>query len=515
MEVIYTKSQYEPTFRSDFFVTRDGASRSVWTNRGKFQISLLESYRKAVIVDTLGNIISDELQVMFHGYWSWTSVMANLLPLDFNPELDFNPVKKQHQKATGIVTDSIRRIFNMPSFTAHQILLQRGRRLQRAGDYLGAITFFNKAIDAAPDNPENYITRASLRTAQNDYARAVADFSKAILLQPKNVPLYVRRGLAKLSLSEYTDAEKDFTEAIIIDSLTYDAYFYRGFTRHKQARYDVALSDFIRSQSILPTDAAYIWSGKTAARLKNYDLAKQYFTKSLLLNPENAEAYYERSKVNQQIGDNAAMYLDMLKARRLGSASAQTFLSDYEKQGGDTLKIYQSKEIIVEANSIEVQRKIESAKLVVDISKYVVGRERLRSQSVFAPSGFGGEYYNNNSFPPLYVSEWNCNKKMAQYTKSTQIFAVGNIRNSVLCIAKLFKEEAVILKDNRLIEISHAIENLAVMLANTQDDLASDIIGVGIKPTLIARKTAQLGELDNLIYKFQERLDEQQKRVQQ
>jgi Flp pilus assembly protein TadD len=61
-----------------------------------------------------------------------------------------------------------------------------------------------------------------------------------------------------------------------------------------------------------------IKSGKLEANANNYQGAIDDFTKAIELNPENAEAYYRRGVVRQNIGMEDEGVIDITKAKTLG-----------------------------------------------------------------------------------------------------------------------------------------------------------------------------------------------------
>ncbi len=349
LEVVYTKSDYDLLFRKELLNATGRLKGSIWTNRGKHQISLIESYGGAIIVDTLGNIIRGGLQTMFHGYWSWTSAIADMLPLDFNPDTDFemvginqigglNPWRGQLDSMTYSLTQGYQKWANR--------------------DTAGALSEFTKAIQLFPKNSRGYYLRGLLLKDCRDYARANADFTKALMIEPSNAMLYFQRGIVRMALREFQAAEDDFNQTVGLDSTFSSAYVYRGICCEQMNLDSLALADFTHALQIAKTAEAHLRRALIYKKQKKYDRAETELTESIKIKA-SAEAYFERGSLRMATGERVAGYLDIVKARSLGSNAAEKFLAKYEQEAGnDTLRFFNTPEIVVEALPLDVEKSI-------------------------------------------------------------------------------------------------------------------------------------------------------------
>lgn len=81
----------------------------------------------------------------------------------------------------------------------------RGFIKSSAGDYYGALSDFNQAIDLDNDPQAKalaYFNRANLKTAKEDYDGAIKDYTNAILLKPKFPGAFKARAEAKQKSAE-------------------------------------------------------------------------------------------------------------------------------------------------------------------------------------------------------------------------------------------------------------------------------------------------------------------------
>ena len=67
----------------------------------------------------------------------------------------------------------------------------------KLGDYRGAITDSNKAIELDPNRANAFDSRGEVKSKLGDYKGAISDFNKAVELDPNLTAPYFNRGLAK------------------------------------------------------------------------------------------------------------------------------------------------------------------------------------------------------------------------------------------------------------------------------------------------------------------------------
>ncbi|MBX9722107.1 MAG: hypothetical protein K2X81_11975, partial [Candidatus Obscuribacterales bacterium] len=102
-------------------------------------------------------------------------------------------------------------------------------------------------IDAQPNNPLLYATRASYLKQAKLYDAAIADYSKALELGESNQLAYMwyeGRALAYNTLGKETQALADFSKTIELKPQYIPAYYYRGRIYNNRKESEKALSDF-------------------------------------------------------------------------------------------------------------------------------------------------------------------------------------------------------------------------------------------------------------------------------
>lgn len=93
-------------------------------------------------------------------------------------------------------------------------LLEVARLCSDRDDRAQAIAAYSVAIEACPERPDVYCSRAFLYRLDSQYDLAIADYSEAIRLDPENDSIYRSRGNVYTDAGAYADAVADFTKCL-------------------------------------------------------------------------------------------------------------------------------------------------------------------------------------------------------------------------------------------------------------------------------------------------------------
>ena len=74
-------------------------------------------------------------------------------------------------------------------------LYESGSEKFQKGDYEGAISDYNKAIEINPRDADVYYKRGNAKSELKDYQGAIADYTKAIQINPALRQAYINRGI--------------------------------------------------------------------------------------------------------------------------------------------------------------------------------------------------------------------------------------------------------------------------------------------------------------------------------
>lgn len=103
-----------------------------------------------------------------------------------------------------------------------------GSAKANAGDLIGAIKDFDKAISVDQNFSPAYYNRGTAKLMLNENEAAIKDFNKAISLKPDYSNAYSNRGVARMKLGENKNALEDLNNSIKLDQKNVNAYFMRG-----------------------------------------------------------------------------------------------------------------------------------------------------------------------------------------------------------------------------------------------------------------------------------------------
>ncbi len=139
---------------------------------------------------------------------------------------------------------------------------------------------------------------------------------------------FARMGSAKLEIGDYEAAIDDFSNAIRLQpdyDILYRAYFGRGFAKFQIGDYEGAKTDFDRSIRQYSNDPeVYFWRAYTKYRLR-YSASSEIadYNRAILLNPNYAEAYFNRGQAHIKNRQLRAGCRDLRKAYELGYEEAE------------------------------------------------------------------------------------------------------------------------------------------------------------------------------------------------
>ena len=82
-----------------------------------------------------------------------------------------------------------------------------------AGNYPGAITDYDKAIEIDSQSAFAYYSRGIAKSKLGDYQGAIADYTKALEINPQDADVYSNRGIARELVNDLEGACRDWRKA--------------------------------------------------------------------------------------------------------------------------------------------------------------------------------------------------------------------------------------------------------------------------------------------------------------
>ena len=200
-------------------------------------------------------------------------------------------------------------------------------------DLFKALEYTNKAISANPQDLELHLAKLKLTKVTNQPDETKVELNKIINSPNTDMTSLIVKGEAYLTLNDHQKAQKSFSDAAKLSKTTdEDLYLAEIFMYHKQfdcaekiiqtilknePKNQEAISDFDYIQKGKKRANDYYNSAKYYIKMKNLNTATEYLSRSLSINPNNAQAHlllaqiYEKQKEYHGAFINYQAYLNL------------------------------------------------------------------------------------------------------------------------------------------------------------------------------------------------------------
>ncbi|WP_299484817.1 tetratricopeptide repeat-containing serine protease family protein [Acaryochloris sp. IP29b_bin.137] len=225
----------------------------------------------------------------------------------------------------GAITDFNQAINLNPKY--QEAFNGRGIAYSKLKDYSQALADFEEAIALEPDGSKKvYYNRALTYSRLKQHSPAIADYSKAIAFNPRNGKAYNNRGTSYKAIREYENAIADYTKAIAIDAKDFKAYYNRGLTYYALRQFPQALADYDQAIALEPRDAvAYNNRGNIYFALKDYPNAIADFDKAIRFDQNYVDGYFNRGNAYDVIKEYPKALADYAKVIELDPGYAAVY----------------------------------------------------------------------------------------------------------------------------------------------------------------------------------------------
>ncbi len=175
-----------------------------------------------------------------------------------------------------------------------------------------------------------YMGRAAI--SADDYLTAIRYFNRVIEAKPfLNMPYYYR-AYAKFCLDDFSGAEEDCNRSIDRNPYIVEVFRLRGICRIRSEKYAEAIEDYTRVLSEVPDDEAALYNRALCrVQLKQYDEADAEMADLLRRWPHISRAYSVRAQISLEKKDTATamVWIDSLIARKPEQAEPWSFKGRY------------------------------------------------------------------------------------------------------------------------------------------------------------------------------------------
>lgn len=229
-------------------------------------------------------------------------------------------------------------------------LRSQGYIKAQEGDNRAAINLYNQAIQADRTNPATFINRGVSHHRLGDLNAALNDYNQALDLDPNSPVAFSNRSHVHYDLQQFQAAYNDANQAVQLASELPEAQINLGNARLKIAAnpsdasiQNAAIQDYnqvINAVPLQPGKAAIALTNRgniLLAQGKNPEAFRDY-DRAIQLNPEFAEAYFNRAIVSQRVNNIPAAIQDFERAAEFYDKQGQRQLSEQARQNANQLK---------------------------------------------------------------------------------------------------------------------------------------------------------------------------------
>ena len=215
----------------------------------------------------------------------------------------------------------------------------RGLKLAGEGKYHDAITYFDEAIDSAPDDVRSLLARAITRVEiaketisddeRSEYCQQIVDDCDRVLKIDRNqMGAHVVKGVAERLRGELAKADAALTVGLSVAPRNTQALLRRGIVRYHADEKDStkAMADFKQLIKISPRDPRpHLWRGLLFAREGDLARAIVIYDEALKRNPKFAAALNNRGLAYLKLGDHEKALADFKAWAEVAPDSALAF----------------------------------------------------------------------------------------------------------------------------------------------------------------------------------------------
>ncbi|MBW4572721.1 MAG: tetratricopeptide repeat protein [Tolypothrix carrinoi HA7290-LM1] len=197
-----------------------------------------------------------------------------------------------------------------------------------SGNYASAIEDLNQVLQINPKIAEAYYNRGLAQNILGNHQLAIEDYTKAIRINSKFVEAYRNRGISNSTLGNYPRAIEDYNTALSLDPSLSEAYILLAKAYSSQKKFKLALNALeCNPLFICKNIKFYEIRAFVRHQLKEYEGAIDDYSQVILINPECAEAYYQRGSVYYlDLYDYKQAFKDYSQAIRINPNFAEAYL---------------------------------------------------------------------------------------------------------------------------------------------------------------------------------------------
>ena len=218
-------------------------------------------------------------------------------------------------------------------------VMRMGRSALYYDDYVTALNYFNRVLEARPTSADAYYLRAVAKFSLEDYGGAERDLDKAIDCNPFKNEFYQLRGLCRIHNKKLREAVEDYTHSLLEEPDNQGVRYNRTFCYMELKDHPAALAEAKTLVHKWPAfSGGYLLAAQAQLALKDTTAALRNIDSLLVLNARDAQAWafkgrYALSKNEATLADSfltqAIKYQPRVADHYLLRAQARHALNKY------------------------------------------------------------------------------------------------------------------------------------------------------------------------------------------
>jgi tetratricopeptide (TPR) repeat protein len=175
---------------------------------------------------------------------------------------------------------------------------------QELGNIKASRSTLKSAVKSDARNLDALQQLAVIQLADGDAEEAVEGLNKLIRQDPARFEAYLQRGEALSQTGDLNAALSDMELYLSYFPESDSAFYRKGLIQFQNGKYLDAIQSFNRSLTLNKGEAAYYFArGRTYAATGTTRYAEKDMSMALDLNPLNGEIWYEKARLDEQLGN--------------------------------------------------------------------------------------------------------------------------------------------------------------------------------------------------------------------
>lgn len=224
-------------------------------------------------------------------------------------------------KKQGDYLEAINKLNNLEKqgYKKSVVLSDKAEIYQELGNLKAARSALESAVKSDARNLDALQRLATLQLANGKPGEAIEGFNRVIRQDPALFEAYLKRGDAFSLVGELDAALADLDLYLTCFPENDSAFYRKGLIQFEHGKYLDAIQSFNRSLSINKGRAEYYFArGRTYAATGTTRYAEKDMSMALDLDPLNGQIWFEKARLQEQLGDAAGACFCYQKAFQYG-----------------------------------------------------------------------------------------------------------------------------------------------------------------------------------------------------